>query len=140
MAAPKGNKYALGNSGKPPMFSSPEEFATKINEYFEYCTENEENITLTGLALYIGFSSRESLDDYAKKGDEYCYIVKRAKMVAENAYETRGRTIDIFILKNMGYSDHSTMDLTNNGNSFNTLSDAELVSRLNQLLTAGEKK
>lgn len=67
MAAPKGNKYALGNSGKPPMYSSPEDLANKINEYFEYCVEQQEKVTITGLALYLGFCSRRSFYYYKEK-------------------------------------------------------------------------
>jgi hypothetical protein len=109
MAAPKGNKYALGNSGKPPMFSSPKELKDKISEYFEYCIKNNEKVTITGLALYLGFESRQSLSDYNIKSKEYSYIIKRAKLAVEHSYETHGQTIDIFALKNMGWVDRQEL-------------------------------
>lgn len=114
MAAPKGNKYALGNNGGcPPIFESPTELENKCVEYFTHCISNKEKPTITGLTLYVGFSSRSSWDDYKKK-DEFSYIVKRAKLTVENSYEQSGTTFDMFALKNMGWSDKSEMDLNNN--------------------------
>jgi len=110
MAAPKGNKYALGNSGKPPMYGSPESLAAKINEYFEECNTNKEKVTITGLALYAGFCTRKSLDDYEDRGDVYLYIIKRAKLAVEHSYEINGNTIDIFALKNMGWKDNQGIE------------------------------
>lgn len=140
MAAPKGNKYALGNTGKPPKYPSSQALAKKVSEYFDYCKEEKEKITITGLALYLGFCARTSLDDYATKGDEYSHIIKRAKLAVENSYESHGNTIDIFALKNMGWIDKQEIDHTNNGNSFNTASDAELITRINKLLEARGKE
>jgi len=113
MAALKGNKYALGNIGKPPMYDSAELLAAKINEYFEYCIENEEKVTITGLTLYVGFCSRTSLGDYGKKSKEYMHIIKRAKLAVENSYEIHGQTIDIFALKNMGWQDEHGIKFPN---------------------------
>ena len=106
MAAPKGNKYALGNEGgRPPIYESPEQLKEWVNKYFLYCTEEHEKATITGLTLYLGFSSRSSLDNYADKSEEYLHIIKRAKLCVENSYELNGGTIDIFALKNMGWKD-----------------------------------
>jgi len=133
MAAPKGNKYALGltTSGQPPIFSSPDELKDKILEYFVYCTDNEDKITITGLALFLGFSTRKSLDDYASK-KEYLYIIKRAKLVVENSYETNGQTIDIFALKNMDWKDKHEVD--------NKSSDGSMTPIDLSLLTDEEKQ
>jgi hypothetical protein len=139
MGAPKGNKFALGltTSGRPPEYSSPTELSKKISEYFKHCTEQEEKVTITGLALYCGFCTRKSLDDYEDKGEEYLYIIKRAKLAVENSYETHGQTIDIFALKNMGWKDEQHFDHTTNGKAFNNLTDNELISRINKLLNSG---
>lgn len=40
MAAPKGNKFALGNSGKPKEFDSPEQLEEFINDYFDKIDNN----------------------------------------------------------------------------------------------------
>lgn len=106
MAAPIGNNYALGNhGGRPPAYKSPDEMKDEVNAYFDYCVQKEVKATITGLTLYLGFSSRSSLDDYCNKNQEFAYIIKRAKLVVENSYELNGQTIDIFALKNMGWKD-----------------------------------
>ena len=111
MAAPKGNKFALGNTGgRPPKFNSEEELISMISGYFDICQQEDEKATITGLTLMLGFCSRSSLDDYANKGDEFSYIVKRAKLAVENSYEQSGTAFDIFALKNMGWKDKSEID------------------------------
>lgn len=113
MATKIGNKYALGNDGgRPAHFETPEQLHAKAMEYFEHCESNREKVTVTGLCLFLGFSSRSSLDDYEKRGDEFSYIIKRSRLAVENSYETSGQTIDIFALKNMGWKDKSEMGFT----------------------------
>jgi hypothetical protein len=128
MPAPKNNKYALGNSGgRPPMYKSAEEMELKINEYFDSCSEevevdenekknirrSSEPFTITGLALFLGFESRQSLFDY-EKNEEYTYIIKRARLVIENRYEQslagQSPTGSIFALKNMGWKDRQEIE------------------------------
>lgn len=123
MAAPKENKFALGNSGgRPPIYDNPEEAHEKCNEYFLYCIDKEEKPTITGLALYLGFSSRSTLNEYAKK-EEFSYIIKRAMLVVENSYENSATTFDMFALKNMGWKDKTETDITTKGQSLNNYSD-----------------
>lgn len=111
MAAAIGNKYALGNEGgRPAHYETPDELHKKCIAFFEHCIEKREKITVTGLTLYLGFESRSSLDDYVKRGDEFSYIIKRAKLAVEHSYETSGQTIDIFCLKNMGWKDKTEID------------------------------
>jgi len=112
MAAPKGNKFALGltTNGRPPTFATPEDLEKKCNEYLVYCVDNEEKPTITGMTLFVGFCSRASWDDYDKRQD-FSYIVKRAKMTIENSYEVSGGTFDIFALKNMGWKDKTEVEL-----------------------------
>lgn len=124
MAAPKGNLYALGNNGgRPAHYNTHEEFASAVVEYFDYCAKNNEKVTITALCLHIGFASRSTLDDYAKKSDEFSYIAKRAKLAVENSYETSGNTIDIFALKNMGWKDRTEID-NNLSGSVNVIFEA----------------
>jgi hypothetical protein len=151
MPAHKGNLYALGNhGGKPPKYSSPAEMEKKIIEYFDQLvnteTDQSDIPTITGLALYLGFSDHHSLIDYCDRNkghEEYAPVIKRAKEVIVYYHERRMSsttpTGSIFWLKNFGWKDAQTIDHTNNGNSFNTLTDAELVTRLNQLLAPREK-
>lgn len=95
-------------AGHPPKFKTPEELQDKIDEYLKYIKEEKSFTTITGLALYLGFESRQSLYDYEKK-EEYSYIIKRAKLFVELGYELSLRegspTGAIFALKNMGWAD-----------------------------------
>lgn len=129
MAAPLGNKFALGleTSGRPPLFESIEPLIEKVSQYFEDHLPQEKinddtdehyfiypfPVTITGLCLYLGFDSRQSFYDYEKK-EEYSYIIKRARLVIESIYEENlhGKTPtgSIFALKNMGWSDKSEIE------------------------------
>ena len=71
----------------------------------------KEKATITGLALFLGFCSRQSIYDY-KENKEYSYILKRATLAVENSYETNGTAFDIFALKNMGWDDRQIIDKT----------------------------
>lgn len=133
MAAPLGNKFALGleTSGRPPLFETIESLILKISQYFEDHLPQEKTdpdskecyyiypfpVTITGLCLYLGFESRQSFYDYEKK-EEYSYIIKRARLVIESIYEENlhGKTPtgSIFALKNMDWSDKSEIAHTVN--------------------------
>lgn len=93
--------------GRPPMFNSKEELILSIEQYLN--DQPNEPITITGLALNLGFESRQSFYDYEKKDDEFSYIIKRARLAVENSYEKRlandKPTGAIFALKNMGWKD-----------------------------------
>jgi len=147
MAAPKGNKFALGNNGGcPPKYSSRQELIDKISEYFDQCVpeyDEEGNVlafnnpTVTGIALYLGFASRQSFYDY-KDSQEFSDIIKRASMVIENHYEEKlnhqSPTGAIFALKNMGWADKQ--EITNNNidiNKIADISDDELDAKLARL-------
>lgn len=113
MAAPKGNKYALGgNEGRPAKYTTPEDLAAKVIEYFSDCDEAKYKATVTGLVLYLGFASRSSLDDQEKRGEDFSYIIKRAKLAVENSYELSGQSFDIFALKNMGWRDRTEQEIS----------------------------
>lgn len=143
MAAPKGNKYALGNhGGRPPLYETVETLEKEIAAYFEYCLgefheEQEEETTGRGrnkktitrtirvcdreperpswtrLALYLGFSGRDGLSEYAKK-EEFSYPIKRALSVIEGEYEdllpyAKGNGV-VFALKNFDWKDRKEVD------------------------------
>lgn len=119
----KGNKYALGNNGgRPAFYQKPEELQIRVDEFFDYCLRNKEKATITGLCLFLGFSSRDSLLDYSKREKEFSDIIKRAKLTVEHSYEKAGQTIDIFALKQMGWKDKQEIGFTDNeGNNVNIL-------------------
>lgn len=112
-----GNKFALGltTNGRPPIFETPEEMEVKCSEYFQECADKDSKATITGLALFLGFESRQSLYDYKEKKD-FSYILKRATLAVENSYELGGTAFDIFALKNMGWKDKQEVDYTGDVN------------------------
>lgn len=147
MAAEKGNTYAVGNEGgRPPIYDSnkPEDvkkISDLCDEYFtyiqgeydgdekeigpdQYVTEKKwirapEPPTVTGLTLHVGFESKSTLYEYAKK-DEFSYPIKRALTKIEQYHEMATAmgdkcTGNIFILKNFNWVDSQKYDHTTNG-------------------------
>lgn len=100
-------------TGRPRLYKTPEQFDAKVYEYQQYCKENEEPVTWTGLALYLGFSSRQSISEY-EKYEGFSDSVKRAKLFVEWHYEMRvngnNAAGPIFVLKNMGWSDKQQIE------------------------------
>lgn len=94
---------AKSKGGRPPKFKSPEEMQKKIDDYFTQCegkvlTDDEGNAvldkygnpvvvgakpkTITGLALALGFTSRQSLLNYQAK-PKFLDTIMRAKLRCE---------------------------------------------------------
>jgi len=136
------SKKEENKGGRPPLFQNEEELEDKIKEYFihikgEYHYEtktslnkktneereidvivwdrDEEPPTITGLALFLGFCSRQSFYDY-ESNDGFSYAIKRARMRIENAYEKclyNDKPIGaIFALKNMSWRDKQELEQT----------------------------
>jgi hypothetical protein len=141
MGAPKGNKFAIGNTGgRPPAYETPEELEKECIKYFQYCVDEQEKATITGLTLFLGFCSRSSLVDYAKK-KEFTHILKRAKLTVEHSYEMTGNTIDIFALKQMGWTDKQELQHSGEINSnLSSLSTEELLKRAEAIKTINKNK
>lgn len=115
-------------NGRPRIFDSPEDFDAKVLEYKNHCKEEKEPVTWTGLALFLGFSSRQSIDEYLKY-DGFSDSVKRAKMLVEFSYERNlhsgSPSGSIFALKNFGWTDKNALDITSSDGSMSpkTLDD-----------------
>lgn len=107
------NIYALGNKGGGKPLLTAEEMEAKITEYFEYCQANEIKTTVTGLALFLGYSHKESL--YNVKHPDLLPLVQRARTVIECMYEqnlhSHNPTGSIFALKNMGWKDKTEQEI-----------------------------
>jgi hypothetical protein len=118
--------YTKKRVGRPLKFEDPEDLENAINIYLE--TTEEDQLTITGLALAIG-TNRQVLADYEKR-ENYSNIVKRAKCIIEHSYELalrkRGRSGDIFALKNFGWKDHE-----------NTLYNAEAPPQRVEVIVKG---
>jgi len=100
-------------TGRPRLYQTPEEFDAKVDAYYQYCQDREEPITWTGLARFLGFSSRQSIDEYLNY-EGFSDSVKRAKLLVEWSYECRlfgpNAAGPIFALKNMGWTDKQEID------------------------------
>lgn len=97
------------NVGRPPMYNTAEEMQEKIDAYFEDCKgrilyDDEgmpfrdkygmpiivdvKPLTITGLALALGFASRQALLNYQAK-EEFHDTITRAKARVEQYAEER---------------------------------------------------
>lgn len=124
MPASKGNKFAIGNSGKPKQWSSPEELQSDIDKYFKECNDRTGTVydkvrqttieinkqipyTIEGLCEVLD-CERHTLLNYEKtKGyEEYFTTIKKAKLKIQRNKLERGLdnesnpAITIFDLKN----------------------------------------
>lgn len=110
----------INKGGRPRLYDTPEQFDAKVYEYQDHCKENKEPVTWTGLALFLGFSSRQSIDEYLNY-EGFSDSVKRAKTFVEWNYEKRLASGDgtptgaIFALKNFGWKDKTETDITSGG-------------------------
>lgn len=111
-----------------PIFNSVEELQKGIDSYFngemrKKTSFTKEGVpieipvpTITGLAIHLGFESRQSFYDYEKR-DGYSYTIKRARLFIEREYEellqVGNTTGAIFALKNMGWIDKTEVDSKN---------------------------
>ena len=112
--------------GRPRIYDTEEDLQQAVNSYFEFIKGEKQSMvaegglmretwvrdpepaTITGLALFLGFESRQSIYDYAKDG-RFSYIIKQSQLRVECEYEKKlsgdKPTGPIFALKNMGWSD-----------------------------------
>jgi hypothetical protein len=131
--------------GRPPKYTNADDLSAKIDDYFIFVQGEKitktvtdpktgestdvdiwirypERITITGLALFLGFDSRQSLYDYQKKS-KFSYPIKRALTIVEQQYENqlfeRNPAGAIFALKNFGWKDKTEVDVdhTSKGDS-----------------------
>lgn len=117
MAAPEGNKFALGNNGgRPPIYDNPEDLANKVVEYFNWIEGEKEEVKVkkkskddSGVEIEVevkeqrwvrypehptvtGLSLFLGFEARSSLYDyaekqEFSYIVKRAIHVVEHSYE-----------------------------------------------------
>ena len=102
-------------AGRPRKIKSPEEMDRLVDEYVAERFAAEKPVTLTGMILHMGLCSRESFDEYGRRG-EFSDSVKRAKMIVEEVYESNlhagNSTGSIFALKNFGWKDKTETELS----------------------------
>lgn len=133
--------------GRPPMYNTAEEIQEKIDAYFEECkgrvlTDDEGEMirdkngipifidvrppTITGLALALGFTSRQALLNYQAK-EEFVDTITRAKAKVEQYAEER--------LFDKDGANGAKFSLANNFKGWKEKQDINMaVSKLEELL------
>jgi len=155
MPAPKGNKNAEGNEGgRPPFYDDPDELQKKVDEYFNNCPDKKKIVvgdgtleipiyTISGLAYYLGFESRQSFYDYEEKV-EFTYNIKRARLRIEMNYEQNlqfaNSTGSIFALKNMEWYDRQELTGKGGKDLFAGLSNEEIEAKIAEYEKKHEKQ
>jgi hypothetical protein len=95
---------------RPATWDDPEKFEQAVDDYFD----NPDIIhSWTGLAIHLGFESRQSLEDYKKKPG-FSYPIKKALLKIEEKYENglfgKNPAGSIFALKNFGWKDKQEVE------------------------------
>ena len=124
-------KKGFDKAGRPKIVKTVEELKEGINQYFNSIikirhTEEGEEIkyfykpSVTGLALHLGYASRQSIYDNSNRDESFSYMIKKAitfiEKYHEEALDSKNVTGHIFALKNMGWTDKTeleTKDVTN---------------------------
>lgn len=90
---------------KPLMFKTPKAMERKIDKYFEETASDR--YTVSGLCLYLR-CNKDTFYEYGKR-EGYKDVVDYARLRIENSYEMdlreKGRSSDIFAMKNFGWKD-----------------------------------
>jgi hypothetical protein len=108
--------------GRPPTIKTPEEFDRLVDAYVAKCEAEERPLTITGLALALGFYGRQALYEQSDR-QGFSDSVKRARSIVEADYERRlgDRSLSaagtIFALKNFGWTDKLEHELSGPGGS-----------------------
>ncbi len=69
---------AMKKIGRPRIIESPAEMERLVEEYVTTCHEEEEPLTLTGMILHLGLSSRRAFDDYGDR-PEFVHSIKKVE-------------------------------------------------------------
>jgi hypothetical protein len=97
-------------AGRPPLWDDPEAFDQAVDEFFK----DNKTPTWSGLALHLGFSSRDGLSYYHKEKPEFLHSIKKALARIESEYEKKlfGQNVagPIFALKNFGWKDKQEVE------------------------------
>jgi hypothetical protein len=75
----------LNETGRPCKFETVEQLQKAIDEYFDYCDENNKPYTVSGLAYALD-TTRRTLLDYQEK-EEFSHTIKKAKAKIEQFNE-----------------------------------------------------
>jgi hypothetical protein len=65
--------------GHPPLYRTPEALQVAIDKFYVDCDANKKPYTVIGLALDLGFISRQSLFDQMARSSQFSDAITRAK-------------------------------------------------------------
>lgn len=128
--------------GRPPMYASVELMQEVIDAYFEECKSSwldevakPQHPTITGLALALGFNSRQSLLNYEDK-PQFVDTVKKAKTrveayIEQNLYGGQVTGLIFNLKNNFNWRDQTDLNLTG---KLDTISDEQIDNRINDLI------
>lgn len=92
-------------------YRTPKALEKKIDEYFE--ETDFEKYTISGLCLHLHIV-KNTLYEYGKR-EGFKQVVELARLKIENSYEmdfrTKGRSADIFAMKNFGWKENKEEDV-----------------------------
>lgn len=113
-------------------------FEKSVHEYFE----GNNTPTWSGLALHLGFASRQSLWEYGKR-DGFALPVKKALSRIESYYESnllsRNAPGAIFALKNLNWSDRQEIDHTTQGAKIETVPTINVYNQAPPIATSEDQ-
>lgn len=100
-----------------PDYSAPEEIIAEALLFFRQCEKRDSRPTVTGLALWLGYSGRAALCRAAEAGEgRLGDAIRRAKSVVAMWREGQlGSGKDaghMFVLKNMGWKDEQRREIS----------------------------
>lgn len=103
-------KVAKRKVGRPLLYETPEEILAKFEDYKKHIIEIREPPTLSGMRIYLGFNSRQSILNYQERSPEFFDAIKRVWLELGKHYEIMGQqgkggNFPIFALKQMGWTD-----------------------------------
>jgi len=104
-----------GKTGPKLIAETADELEKKISFYWARIKKTKEPPTITGLAYYLGFASRQSFYDYERR-PEFTHTIQRARLRIESQYEkglftARNAAGPIFGLKNFGWRDEQSINI-----------------------------
>lgn len=113
----------MAGKGNPRRWRSAKELQAAVDQYFEDCQQNHRVPSVAGLALALGFMSRQALYRYTDRenensSDDYVTIITRAKLMIEEeniqlAYIRDASPGARFILQN-GFNYAEKRDISTN--------------------------
>lgn len=113
-----GHLWSLGNKGGcPPKYTSHEEVHEKIGEYLKWEEKTSKGkYTISGLALFLGFATRQSLWDYEKRDAKFSYVINRYKLFLTHYHEQKVQWVGgfpgakLWLTNFGGYSEEQTIN------------------------------